>query len=399
MSASPSPDLDVTDRAYRRANFWPRTEIRFWWSFGRLCVRCAHMTGTRLFCSSSPCSRACGDDATHDDHLRHGTDGALRLDAPVTVTVEAAAQDLTRRCDRGRGTRPTLPAAAVSIACADDIVPDRLHRARPRGHVRRRGHLVRSPVRADAALQGRAPAEGRRRGATCGSSRSRAGQAAAFFPPVANRVLDDKDALRVARDVPRRRADDLPGRRRRPTPARPSSSSTAWNAIVGISMGGNAAMSIGLRHPDRFDMIADLGGEPGPSMVYSLGMVRDFLFGGFCTAADEAAGRGMVGQLCPNAIDARRISSRSTADFEHMIYSARRRRRPDARPHPLHEGVARPRRARSATRRSTTRRTRTRRRASTSRSSRPTAATRCANPIVLHELPRPRVQPRRRRSR
>src|SRR5690606_29893441 len=69
----------------------------------------------------------------------------------------------------------------------------------------------------------------------------------------------------------------------------PETRQYAWRAIVGISMGGNAAMSIGLRHPDKFDIIADLGGEPGPSMVYSLGMVRDYLFGGFCTADDQAA--------------------------------------------------------------------------------------------------------------
>jgi hypothetical protein len=77
-------------------------------------------------------------------------------------------------------------------------------------------------------------------------------------------------------------------------------------------------MSIGLRHPDRFDTIADLGGEPGPSMVYSLGMVRDFLFGGFCTAADQAAGRGNIGQLCPNA-STRPDQFEIAADYEHMI--------------------------------------------------------------------------------
>ena len=29
-------------------------------------------------------------------------------------------------------------------------------------------------------------------------------------------------------------------------------------------------------------------------MVYVLRMVSDFLFGGFCTKADEAAGRGII---------------------------------------------------------------------------------------------------------
>jgi hypothetical protein len=77
-------------------------------------------------------------------------------------------------------------------------------------------------------------------------------------------------------------------------------------------------MSIGLRHPDKFDMIADLGGEPGPSMVYSLGMVRDYLFGGFCTAADQTAGRGNIGQLCPKT-SAIPGQFEITADFEHQI--------------------------------------------------------------------------------
>jgi len=52
--------------------------------------------------------------------------------------------------------------------------------------------------------------------------------------------------------------------------------------------------------------------------VYSLAMVRDYLFGGFCTADDAAAGRGAIGTLCPKAstkADQHEIS----ADFEHMI--------------------------------------------------------------------------------
>ena len=84
-------------------------------------------------------------------------------------------------------------------------------------------------------------------------------------------------------------------------------------------MGGNASMSIGLRHRDRFDFIGDLGGEPGPAMTYSLAMFRDFLFGGFCTAAPDDGGD--VGALClddqrPAAADQFEIKS----DFEHMTY-------------------------------------------------------------------------------
>jgi len=92
-----------------------------------------------------------------------------------------------------------------------------------------------------------------------------------------------------------------------------------YRAIVGISMGGNAALSIGLRHRDRFDFIGDLVGEPGPSMKYSLAMFRDYMFGGFCTASPDDSGD--VGQLCladqrPPATDQFELSS----DFEHMLY-------------------------------------------------------------------------------
>ena len=92
----------------------------------------------------------------------------------------------------------------------------------------------------------------------------------------------------------------------------------AYRALIGVSMGGNAAMSIALRHPDDFDVLADLGGEPGPSIVYSVSMIKQFLFGGFCTAAEQAAGQGTIGQLCPNhttKADQYEIES----DYEHMV--------------------------------------------------------------------------------
>src|SRR4029078_1587889 len=83
-----------------------------------------------------------------------------------------------------------------------------------------------------------------------------------------------------------------------------------------------AAMAIGLRHPDKFDMVADIGGDPGPSIVYVLAMVRDYLFGGFCTAEDEAAGRGMIGELCPKAATRAADQFEIGADFEHMSTQA-----------------------------------------------------------------------------
>jgi hypothetical protein len=83
-------------------------------------------------------------------------------------------------------------------------------------------------------------------------------------------------------------------------------------ALMGISMGG-AGMGIALRHPERWDLIGCLGGEPGPSMVYSLALFRDFMFDGFCPG----------GGLCPAMqrtawTDLHELSS----DFEHLVYQA-----------------------------------------------------------------------------
>ncbi|MEZ4368393.1 MAG: alpha/beta hydrolase-fold protein [Kofleriaceae bacterium] len=137
---------------------------------------------------------------------------------------------------------------------------------------------------------------------------------------MSNRVLDDADpyASRLAM-----RAGELATYQVVvPVDAgTPRTERFAFRAIVGISMGGNAAMSIALAHPDRFDVVADLGGEPGPSMRYTLTMVRDYLFGGFCTTADEAAGHGAVGQLCPDQQRPPRTDQfEIKSDFDHMVY-------------------------------------------------------------------------------
>jgi hypothetical protein len=86
-----------------------------------------------------------------------------------------------------------------------------------------------------------------------------------------------------------------------------------WRAIVGASMGGGAAAAIGTRAPDKWDLVADLGGEPGPSIVYSVGMLAGYNFGGFCPG----------GGLCPDQqrppyADLFEIRS----DYEHFTYQA-----------------------------------------------------------------------------
>jgi hypothetical protein len=257
---------------------------------------------------------ACGDDPTTTIECGTGTDGALTASAPVRVTADGG-KDL-RGAEIAAGPGTTLPAARVSIACADDIAPPGFTPLGPAvtfgadGTVSARPFLLTLPYKA-----ARLPKDATRRHVRVVARR--AGQTEAFFPPVSNQTFDDANAY-ASRTTFRATelttyqvvvADDAGQAKTR---------QFAWRAIVGISMGGNAAMSIGLRNPDRFDIIADLGGEPGPSMVYSLGMVRDFLFGGFCTVEDQAAGRGNVGQLCPTA-STRQDQFEITADFEHMI--------------------------------------------------------------------------------
>jgi hypothetical protein len=75
-------------------------------------------------------------------------------------------------------------------------------------------------------------------------------------------------------------------------PAAPAAPRTpTYRAIAGISMGGGAAAGIGLRAPDRWDLVATLGGEPGPMTLYSTAMLETYNVGGFCDG----------GGLCPSA--------------------------------------------------------------------------------------------------
>lgn len=71
-----------------------------------------------------------------------------------------------------------------------------------------------------------------------------------------------------------------------------------YRAVAGMSMGGIGASMYFFRHLDRFDAVGVLGADPGPDLTYSMAFTRDLFFGGFCTAADETAGRGKIGELC-----------------------------------------------------------------------------------------------------
>jgi hypothetical protein len=258
---------------------------------------------------------ACGDDGTTTITCGEGTEGSLSASAPVTVTADAG-KDL-RGAAIATGPSTTVPAAPVSIKCAADIVPAGYIALGPAvtfgadGTWSDRPFLLTLPYKA-----ARLPKNGERRHVRIVAKRD--GQTEPFFPPVANRTLDDENRyasratfkageLTTYQVVAAEKAGE------------PETQQFAWRAIVGISMGGNAAMTIGLRHADKFDIVADLVGEPGPSMIYSLNMVNDFLFGGFCTADDEAAGRGMIGQMCPKQSTKKADQFEIEADFEHMI--------------------------------------------------------------------------------
>lgn len=256
----------------------------------------------------------CSDDPTTTITCGDGTEGTLTADAPVSVTASRAADLRGAAIAAGAGT--TIPAAAVKISCASDINPRGTIALGPAvtfgsdGTWSDRPFLLTLPYKA-----ARLPKDAGRKHVRIVARR--AGQTESFFAPVANKTFVDEDtyASRVtfkAGELTTYQvvADEHAGA--------PESREYGWRAITGISMGGNAAMTLGLRHPDKFDIIADLGGEPGPSMIYTLGMVRDLLFGGFCTAQDEAAGKGMVGQLCPKQPLLGQFEI--GADFEHMIY-------------------------------------------------------------------------------
>lgn len=246
-----------------------------------------------------------------------GTSGALSPGGTVAVT-EASGRDLVGAAIHAQAA--TTAPAMVTIGCAADIAPA--------GYTPLGPAVTFGPDQAwsDRAFEltlpfkaARLPEGAARRHVRIVATRT-TGDTTPFFPPVANRTVDDADpyASRVTF-----RAGELTTYQAvvADTAGQPVTEHFTYRALVGISMGGNPAMSLALGHPDKFDTFADLGGEPGASVRYMLAMVREYLFGGFCTAADEAAGNGNVGELCldqqrPPYTDQFEIRS----DFEHMLY-------------------------------------------------------------------------------
>ena len=270
------------------------------------------MRGLRLIVVSVGLVAGCGDDDPSTNIVCAGSaNGGLAAGA-VTVTADS---DL-RGAAIAAQAKTTIPAGDVSIACAEDIVPEGYVALGPavsfgaEGTWSDRPFELTLPYKAARLPKGAEPRHVR-------IVAKRAGQEAPFFPAVSNRFLLDADPYASRATF---RAGELTTYQvvAETDAGTPESQRFAWRAIIGISMGGFAANAIGLRHPDKFDIIADIGGDPGPSMVYVLGMVRDYLFGGFCTAEDQAAGRGNIGQLCPVATK-RADQFEIVGDYEHQI--------------------------------------------------------------------------------
>ena len=82
-------------------------------------------------------------------------------------------------------------------------------------------------------------------------------------------------------------------------------------AVIGFSMGGGGAAIFGMRHHDKFDVIAPLG---GPSdWTWMLWYIEQNALGGFCPA----------GQTCPKVAPNRYPMDETyahTMDFEHWFY-------------------------------------------------------------------------------
>jgi len=254
---------------------------------------------------------ACGDNKDANITCGTGTSGMLTADSPVAVTL-ASGDDLVG-AQVAAGPHTTIPGAPVSIACSPDIAPD--------------GYIALGPAvtfGADGTWSDRAfeltlpykavrmPSTADRRHVRVVAQRA-GGQP--FFPAVSNRTIDDANtyASRITFDSGELTTYQVVVEK---GAGEPRTETFGWNAIMGVSMGGNASMAIALRHPDRFDAFADMGGEPGPSMTYTLNMVYDYVYGGFCDAAS-----GKLGAVCPNA--ARWPEQFEVAsDFEHMLYQA-----------------------------------------------------------------------------
>jgi hypothetical protein len=91
-----------------------------------------------------------------------------------------------------------------------------------------------------------------------------------------------------------------------------------YRGIYGISMGAVGASNLGVRNLSRFDLIAALGGAA--DFVTSSRYLREYVFGGFCTAAERAR---LGDTACASSSLARTPPAPdlnyTTQDFEHFF--------------------------------------------------------------------------------
>ena len=244
-----------------------------------------------------------GDDHTTTIKCSGGASGALPLQVTGGDDLGGAGLALEAH---------TTDPGSASIACHDDIVPDGFTALGPAVTFGAEGTWSDRPFAFTVPYKAaRLPTGAGRRHVRIVASRF---GGAPFFPAITNREIDDTDAYASTVSF---HAGELTTYQAvvETTAGQSEPQQFGWNAIVGISMGGNAAMTLAMKHPERFDAFADLGGEPGPSMRYTLGMVRDFVFGGFCDAAS-----GKLGQLCPVTSTKVADQFEAPSDYDHMLY-------------------------------------------------------------------------------
>lgn len=276
------------------------------------------LLGVALLTTATAACGSSGPSGSLEITCGEGTSGTLTSGGQVVVTA-GAAEDLAGAAV-GAQAATTLPSADVSIQCADDIVPAGFVALGPAVSFGPAGGWSDRPFELTLPFKAARLPEGATGRHVRIVARRHLGDGTPFFPPVSDRQLDVEDPYR---STVRFRGGELVTYQvvALADAGTPTTRRFTYRGIVGISMGGNAALSIGLRNHDRFDLIGNLVGEPGPSMKYSLSFIREYLFGGFCTAADQAAGNGNIGELCPEQqrpVMADQFEVKS--DYEHMLY-------------------------------------------------------------------------------
>lgn len=212
-------------------------------------------------------------------------------------------------------TGRTLDAMDVEAACADDIVPDGMVAVSPAIAVTPAPDLLARDVAITIPVRHEAMPDAHRGHVRLYWKRA-AGNMEPFSPPVAN-LLTDFAAGRASFLL------DEFGTFQLAVPATAGQARTrrhVYRGIAGFSMGGIASAVMAARHPEMFDVVAPLGGDPGIDLVYMAGFFNDYFLGGFCDAGDEAAGTGAVGELCPTDRQPLDRQFERPETFEALIY-------------------------------------------------------------------------------